>query len=108
MTVRQLTETDKFSSAVICDGDREITGVYIGDLLSCVMGRAKSSDAWITIMSNVNILAVAALADTSCIILSEGVKLTDDVLETAKQKEINIVYTSLTTYDAAIFLNEVL
>lgn len=108
MTVRQLTETDMFSPAIICDGDREITGVYIGDLLSWVMGRAKCSDAWITIMSNVNILAVASLADTSCIILSEGVKLTDDVLETAKQKEINIVYTSLTTYDAAIFLNKVL
>ena len=31
--------------------DKEITGCYIGDLLSWVMGRANSGDMWITVMS---------------------------------------------------------
>lgn len=39
--------------------DKEITGCYIGDLLSWVMGRANSGDMWITVMSNINIVAVA-------------------------------------------------
>ena len=108
MTVKALSELDGFAPAVICDGEREISGVYIGDLLSWVMGRASSGDAWITIMSNVNILAVAALADTACIILSEGVKLGEEVLATAKEKDINIIYSDFGIYDTAVFMSQVL
>ncbi len=74
MTVKQLAET--LGLEVISLGDepeREITGGYVGDLLSWVMGRAKSGDAWITIMSNVNVAAVAELADVACVILAENV-----------------------------------
>ena len=45
MTVNDLLKCEDFSSAVTPDPDREISGVYIGDLLSWVMGRAKSGDA---------------------------------------------------------------
>jgi pyruvate-formate lyase-activating enzyme len=55
------------------------------------MGKANSGDAWITIMSNVNILAVASLTDCACIILSEGVTLSDEIIETAKEKGINVL-----------------
>ena len=108
MTVKALSELDGFTGAVICDADREISGVYIGDLLSWVMGRASSGDAWLTIMSNVNILAVASLADTSCIIIAEDVKLGEDVLATAKEKDINIIYSSFGIYDTAVFMSQVL
>ena len=108
MTVKALSELDGFTGAIICDADREISGVYIGDLLSWVMGRASSGDAWITIMSNINILAVASLADTSCIIIAENVKLSDDVLATAKEKDINIIYSSFGIYDTAVFMSQVL
>ena len=106
MTVNDLLKCEDFSSAVTPDPDREISGVYIGDLLSWVMGRAKSGDAWITIMSNVNVLAVATLTDCACVILSEGVELSEEILETAKQKQINIIYTSKSSYEAAIALNQ--
>lgn len=108
MTVCELSVSEGFSPAVICDGQREITGVYIGDLLSWVMGRANSGDAWITIMSNINILAVASLADTSVIVIAEGVHLDEEVIKTAKEKEINIIYSSFSTFDTAIFLSKVL
>lgn len=108
MTVKALSELDGFAPAVICDAGREISGVYIGDLLSWVMGRASSGDAWITIMSNINILAVASLADTSCIIIAEDVKLSEDVLATAKEKDINIIYSSFGIYDTAVFISQVL
>lgn len=108
MTVKALSELDGFAPAVICDGDREISGVYIGDLLSWVMGRASSGDAWITIMSNVNILAVASLADTSCIVIAEDVSLSEDILETAREKDINIIYSSFGIYDTAVFMSQVL
>ena len=108
MTVNDLLNTESFSAVVIAEGQREIEGVYIGDLLSWVMGRAKSGDAWITIMSNVNTIAVATLADTACIILAEGVSLDEGVRETAEAKGINVISTSLSAYSAALKLFSVL
>ena len=83
MTVNELSAQAEFKALTMPDGEREITGVYIGDLLSWVMGRAKADCAWITIMSNINIVAVASLADTACIILAESVELPEDVVSTA-------------------------
>ena len=108
MTVNELLKSGVLNAAVLPEGDREITGVYIGDLLSWVMGRASSGDAWITIMSNVNILAVAALADCACIILAEGVKLEAEILKTAEEKGINVLYFDESIYEAAVYLNELL
>ena len=105
MTVKSFSEENGFSPIVLADPDREICGVYVGDLLSWVMGRAKSDDAWITIMSNVNILAVASLADTACIILAEGVTVDESIKATAIDKEINIISTNLSIYEAAVILN---
>lgn len=101
MTVNELCEKCGFKPVVIADSERKIGGCYVGDLLSWVMGRAKADDAWITIMSNINIIAVASLADVSCIILSEGVSVDDDLIETAKQKEINIISSPLPSYETA-------
>ncbi len=108
MTVRELANIEGFSSAVISDETREINGVYIGDLLSWVMGRASQDNAWITIMSNINILAVASLADTSCIIIAEGVKLEEEVIKTAKEKNINIIYSKSPIYETAVCLSQII
>ena len=62
MTVANLAALDGICALICPDPEREIGGVYIGDLLSWVMGRAKADDAWITIMTNINVVAVAALA----------------------------------------------
>jgi predicted transcriptional regulator len=66
------------------------------------MGRASEGDAWVTIMSNVNIVAVSTLADPACIVLSEGVMPDDDTLVRAKEQGINILTTSLDTFDACV------
>ena len=59
-------------------------------------------------MSNVNILAVASLADTSCIVLAEGVTLEDDIIETAEQKGINIISSNLSAYSIALLIGKML
>lgn len=108
MTVNELCEKCGFSAVVIADGDREVTGCYIGDLLSWVMGRANADNAWITIMSNINIIAVASLADVACIILSEGVTVDEQIIETAKQKEINIISSQLPSYETSVKVSEMI
>ncbi len=104
MTVKQLTSELSLTPITVPDGDREVAGVYIGDLLSWVMGRARGDNAWITIMSNLNIVAVATLADVSCIILAEGVTLDEQVMETATSKGVNILSTDKTAYEVAAAL----
>ena len=101
MTVKELSNQKGFTVVSLPDGEREINGVYIGDLLSWVMGRAKADDAWITIMSNINIVAVASLADTACIILAEGVSLDASVVETAYAKGVNILTAEMPAYETA-------
>ena len=78
MTVEQLAENLRLQTLVAGDGSREVTGGYCGDLLSWVMGRAQAGDAWLTVMGNVNAVAVAVLADTSCIVLAEDSPLDED------------------------------
>ncbi len=108
MTVGELSKKPNFTALNIAEPERNIDGVYIGDLLSWVMGRAKENDAWITIMSNVNTAAVASLADVSCIILAEGVTLEEDVLKVVKEKQINVILSCLPIYETAVNLSKML
>ena len=61
MRVSELIDKYGMKALSLPDPDREIAGGYCGDLLSWVMGRAQQDNAWITIMSNMNVVAVASL-----------------------------------------------
>ncbi|MBE6732521.1 MAG: hypothetical protein E7561_00790 [Ruminococcaceae bacterium] len=108
MTVKELIATNKFTALTLPLPNREIEGIYIGDLLSWVMGKAQADNAWITIMSNINVAAVASLTDVACVILAEAVTMEADVLKTAEEKEINIISSPLSAYDTAVLLTELL
>lgn len=84
-----------------CGNEKKISGIYCCDLLSLVMGRAKENDAWITVMCNINTLAVATLADTSCIIISEDLHLDEQIMEKAMQQNICILESKLPTFETA-------
>ena len=90
MTVAELAERLNLEPVCEAEPDREVEGGYSGDLLSWVMGRAQSGDAWITIMSNSNIVAVATLTDVALIILAEDVRPDPGVAELAERKGINL------------------
>lgn len=99
---------DKLNMAVVTKRDfedREINGCYIGDLLSWVMGRAQQNNVWITIMNNVNIVAVASLADVACIVLCEGVQVDSAIINKADSQNIIILSSELTAYEIAVKLN---
>lgn len=101
MTVEQLINDANLRAVCVTEPEREIEGVYVGDLLSWVMGRARENDAWITIMSNSNIIAVATLADVSCIILAEGVSPDAGVTETAMARGVNLLSSDESAYEIA-------
>ena len=108
MTVNELAIKYSFEVLSMPEPDREIKGAYIGDLLSWVMGRAQASDIWLTIMTNMNIAAVAQLSDVSSVLICEGARPDDSVIATAKEKGVNILLTEDTAYNAAVKISSVI
>ena len=108
MTVMELSE--KLGAENIClpSADREVTSAYVGDLLSWVMGRAPADSAWVTIMSNLNVVAVASLADVACVIFSEDVKPDDDALKKAEAEGINLLSVKEGSYEVCAALSKLL
>ncbi len=104
MTVQQLVDTVPLTVFNLGDPDRPVEGAYCGDLLSWVMGRAPADGAWLTIMSNVNVAAVAALADVACVVLAEGVIPDAPLQDKAAAKGITLLGTALSVYDCALKL----
>ena len=76
-----------------------------GDLLSWVLGRAGQDAAWLTIMSNQNVAAVALMAEVSCVILTEGVAPDGDLLRRAQEKGVNLLGAGQDTFDTAARLS---
>lgn len=106
MTVEELAIKTGLATVTLPDASREIQGAYVGDLLSWVMGRASSDNAWITIMSNINVVAVATLADVGCVILAEGVTPDAELIGVAEAKGVNILTSPLSSYETALRISE--
>ena len=98
MTVRDLSEALQLRAFALPDDTRPVLGGYAGDLLSWVMGRAEPGSAWVTIMSNPNIVAVAHLSDAACVILAEGVVPDEGVAESAAQRGVNLFGSALPVF----------
>lgn len=104
MTVQQLAEQLELTVFHLGGGGREVTGGYCGDLLSWVMGKAPMDCAWLTIMSHINVAAVASLTDAACVILTEGVVPDDALLQKTRTQGGNLLGTGLSTYQCAVRL----
>jgi len=108
MTVLSLKEALGLAAFALPQGGRAVRGGYAGDLLSWVMGRAQEGDAWLTIMSNRNIAAVATLTDVSCVILCEGVAPDAGVAELAAEKGVNLLGSGLPAFELAARVKQLL
>ena len=104
MTVKELAE--KTGYKVIHMGaeaeSTEVTGTYCCDLLSVAMSRVPEGAAWVTVMSNLNTLAVASLTEAACVILAEGAAIEETVAAKAREQEITLLSTELPVFDAAL------
>lgn len=79
----------------------EIAGGYASDLLSDVMGRAEADSLWFTIQKHPNIIAVAALKDLGGIVLTCDIFPDEDTVIKAKENNLPVFTTALTTFEAA-------
>lgn len=107
MTIGELSK--RLSFECVHEGhDREVRGVYCCDLLSVVMGRAGADEAWVTVMGNVNAVAVALLADVACIIVAEGMPVDSDALLRARQNDIPVYKTDKPIFETALAVSKLL
>ena len=108
MTTGELVSKLGLDIINLSDDERTVEGVYTGDLLSWVMGKLKYGFAWVTIMNNVNVIAVASLSDASCIILSEGTEVGDEFVEKACMHGINVFRTTESSFEICCRLGNIL
>ena len=79
--------------------DREVSGGYSSDLLSDVIANAQKNNIWITLQIHINIVAVANLQELAAIILVNGREPEEATLKKAKQENIPILLTELSTFE---------
>ncbi len=81
--------------------DRDITGAYVSDLLSDVMGNAGEGQVWITLQVHQNVMAIASLKDMAAVILVNGLAAMENTIKHSNQEQIPILSTSETTFEVA-------
>ena len=91
MTVKELVQVLDAKVYNLDDEMREVTSGYAGDFLSAVMGKAPTDSAWFTIMNNVNVCAVATLAEVAVVVLCEGVEPDEPLLDKVKMQGVNLI-----------------
>ncbi len=107
MTLQKLCEA--LCLEKVCgDRDTEISGVYVGDFLSRAMSRVGADNVWITIMANTNVVAVASLTDAACVLLAEGVELSEDALSAAVENDITVLSSSDSAYELCLKIGRLL
>lgn len=102
MTVSSIANALSWQLLTEPTADRDATGCYIGDLLSWVMARAQSGNVWLTVMGNVNAVAVASLTDCAAIVLCENATLDDEAKLRANQQGIPVYRTEHPLYETAV------
>lgn len=109
MTVKDLANTGLFELKNLGnDPGCIITQPFCCDLLSVAMGKAPEGCAWVTVMANINTLAVASLADAACIILAEDAFLDEETCSKAAEQGITLFTTSMPIFDAALSIYKLL
>ena len=91
---------------VLCGStEKSFHGVYVGDLLSRAMSRVEFDNIWVTIMSNVNVIAVATLTEPAAIVLAEGVIPSYDVIKSAVDQGVSVLTSPLSAYEICVRIN---
>lgn len=81
--------------------DRDVSGAYVSDLLSDVMGNAEEGMLWITLQTHRNVMAIASLKELAAVILVKGLEPEADMLEHAGEEGIPVLGTDVPTFKIA-------
>lgn len=100
MKMKVLTDSDTLNG--------EVEGMYICDLLSWVMSRAEKGNAWVTVHTHMNIVAVALLAEIPCIIIPENITVDEATINKASDEGIAILSSEKDAFKIACRAGKIL
>lgn len=101
----------KLELRVVCGEkglEKNISGAYVSDLLSDVMGNANEGQVWVTLQVHKNIMAVASLKELSAIILVKNLLPNADCMEVSNSEDIPILISPYEAFETAGKLYEIL
>jgi len=102
MTVQGLIDTGIFETLNKgSNTEREIGTVFCCDLLSIAMSRAPGGCAWVTVMGNMNTLAVASLTDAALVVMAEGIHPDETAMKKAVEQGITVLYSQQAVFETA-------
>jgi len=99
MTVQEIVSA--LSLEVFAGADHlssSVTVGYASDLLSCVLAGASDGSVWVTLQAHVNVVAVAALLNLSCVIVTEGRRPNQECQVKANENGIPILLSNESTF----------
>ena len=108
MKIKEFAETLNLKVLTDYDEDKDVMGCYCGDLLSWVMSRAKEGDAWLTVMGNVNAVAVAVLTECACIVLTENASLDEQAKQKAEMQGVCFLQSDKNAYELAAEISKII
>jgi len=86
----------------------DVSGGYVSDLLSDVIGNAREGSVWITLQTHHNILAVASLKDIAAIIIVKGAMPEEETIKKSDEENIPVLSTDKDTFTISGQLYELL
>ncbi len=81
------------------DLTREVTGGYVSDLLSDVIGHASEGAVWVTLQAHLNIVAVASLKGLAGIILANNRAPDEGTLKKALEANVPLMTSELSAFE---------
>jgi hypothetical protein len=76
-----------------------VTGGYVSDLLSDVLGHAEEGSIWVTLHIHQNVVAVASHKGLAGIILVQGRQPEKDTIAKAEEEDIPIMVSDLPAFE---------
>ncbi len=79
---------------------RVVTGGFVGDVLSHVMSGARPGNAWVTVQTHENVVAVATVADVSCVIVCQR-DIPAETVQRAESEGVILLWSDRTAFEVS-------
>ena len=100
MKVKEIIE--KLSLVVLTNvEDKEVSGVFISDMLSDIMSSAETGNIWLTVQTHKNVVSAANLIDIAAVIVKNGKKVPEETIELANRFHVIILSSPLSSFQLA-------
>lgn len=87
--------------------EKEVTGIFISDMLSDVMSSAKAGDLWLTVQTHKNIVSAANLIDIAAVVVSTGKHVPQETVDLAERFHVIVLSTPMSNFELSAKLHSI-